>query len=101
MNTKYNIGDIVWVIKNVCFNDFITKKENYNKLEYWIDAKPDWVKIKDIIVENKKTIYVVDDCRLKFSLNKQIDPFEKKLLYFEEDDLYYSKEQAIKQIENK
>lgn len=101
MNTKYNIGDMVWVIKNVRFNDFITKKENYNKLEYWIDAEPDWVKIKDIIVKNKKIIYVVNDYRFQFSFNKQIDSSKEKLLYFEESDLYNSEKKAMKQIENK
>ena len=94
MKTKYDINQIMWAIINPHLKgDYITQKDNYYRLEYWLDAKADWIRIKKIIIEDGKTIYVVDDCRINID-SEDIEPGDKKFLHFEEDDLYYSKEQA-------
>lgn len=95
METKYNINQIVWVIINPYINgDYITQKDNYYRLEYWLGAKADYIKIKKIIIEDGKNIYIADDYRLNYISPEDIKPEDENLLYFEEDDLYYSKEQA-------
>lgn len=103
MKTKYDINQIMWAVINPHLKgDCITKKDNYYKLNYWLGAKADWIKIKKIIIEDGKTIYVAEDYRVNVSL-ENTEPVGEKLLYFEEDDLYYSKEQAewkIKKMNN-